>query len=48
MNLSDMVIKFVNYKPSVSSGELMSQGFKGKALGEEIKRIEIEKFKSMI
>jgi hypothetical protein len=48
MKLSDMVIKFVNYKPSVSSGELMSQGFKGKALGEEIKRIEIEKFKSMI
>jgi tRNA nucleotidyltransferase/poly(A) polymerase len=48
MNLSDMVIKFVNYKPSVSSGELMSQGFKGKELGIEIKRLEVEKFKSMI
>jgi tRNA nucleotidyltransferase/poly(A) polymerase len=48
MKLSDMVIKLVDYKPSVSSGELMSHGFKGKALCEEIKRIEVEKFKSMI
>ena len=48
MNLSDMVIKFVDYKPSVSSGELMSQGFKGKELGIEIKRLEVEKFKQML
>ena len=48
MNLSDMVIRFVDYKPSVSAGELMSQGFKGKELGIEIKRLEVEKFKSMI
>ena len=48
MNLSDMVISFVDYKPSVSSQELMSQGFKGKELGIEIKRLEVEKFKSMI
>jgi tRNA nucleotidyltransferase/poly(A) polymerase len=39
---------FIDYKPSVSSEELMSQGFKGKALGDEIKRLEIEKFKQMI
>jgi hypothetical protein len=26
----------------------MSQGFKGKALGDEIKRLEIEKFKQML
>jgi hypothetical protein len=26
----------------------MSQGFKGKALGDEIKRLEVEKFKEML
>jgi hypothetical protein len=26
----------------------MSQGFKGKELGEEIKRLEIDKFKQML
>ena len=41
-------IKFVEYKPTTSAQELMSQGFKGKSLGDEIKRIEIEKFKSML
>jgi hypothetical protein len=45
---SDELIKFVEYKPSVSAQELMSQGFKGKELGIEIKRLEIEKFKSML
>ena len=45
---TDILIKFIDYKPSISSQELMSQGFKGKALGDEIKRREIEKFKSMI
>ena len=48
MDLSDEVIKFVSYKPSVSSEELMSQGFKGKELGIEIKRLEVEKFKQML
>lgn len=43
-----MFDKFLDYAPSVSSEELMSKGFKGKALGDEIKRLEIEKFKSMI
>jgi len=42
------LIKFVEYKPSVLAQELMSQGFKGKELGDEIKRLEIEKFKQMI
>jgi tRNA nucleotidyltransferase/poly(A) polymerase len=42
------LIKFVEYRPSVSAQELMSQGFKGKDLGEEIKRLEVEKFKSML
>lgn len=45
---TDTLIKFVEYRPSVSAQELMSQGFKGKALGDEIKRLEIEKFKQMI
>jgi hypothetical protein len=26
----------------------MSQGFKGKELGDEIKRLEVEKFKQML
>jgi tRNA nucleotidyltransferase/poly(A) polymerase len=42
------LIKFVEYRPSVSAQELMSQGFKGKDLGDEIKRLEVEKFKSML
>jgi tRNA nucleotidyltransferase/poly(A) polymerase len=42
------LIKFVEYRPSVSAQELMSQGFKGKALGDEIKRLEVEKFKSIL
>lgn len=45
---NDALVKFVEYRPSVSAQELMSQGFKGKALGDEIKRLEIEKFKSML
>ena len=36
------LIKFVEYRPSVSAQELMSQGFKGKELGDEIKRLEAE------
>jgi tRNA nucleotidyltransferase/poly(A) polymerase len=47
-NQNDMLVKFVEYKPTTSSQELMDQGFKGKALGEEIKRLEIEKFKQML
>jgi tRNA nucleotidyltransferase/poly(A) polymerase len=45
---TDTLVKFVEYRPSVSAQELMSQGFKGKELGIEIKRLEVEKFKSML
>lgn len=46
-NINDeWMIKFVNYKPTVSSKDLMNKGFKGSELGKEIKRLEIEKFKS--
>jgi len=47
-NQNDMLVKFVDYKPTVSSQEIIAQGFKGKELGEEIKRLEIEKFKEML
>ena len=39
------VIKFVDWKPSVKSEELINKGFAGKALGEEIRRLEVENFK---
>lgn len=45
---SQVPLKFVDYKPTVSSQELMVQGFKGKELGIEIKRLETEKFKQML
>lgn len=45
---TNILIRFIDYKPSVSAQELMSQGFKGKELGEEIKRREVEIFKKMI
>jgi len=44
----EWMVKFVNYKPTVSSEELMKKGFKGADLGREIKRLEIEKFKKML
>ena len=47
-NETPMLIKFIDYKLTVSSQELMEQGFKGKELGIEIKRLEIEKFKQML
>lgn len=43
-----MFIRFIDYVPSVSAEELMSKGFKGRELGEEIKRLEIEKFKKLL
>lgn len=39
--------KFIGYRPSVSSQDLMKQGLKGKPLGDEIRRLEIEKFKQL-
>lgn len=45
-NINDKwMIKFIDYKPSVSAEELMSQGFKGRELGIKIKEIEVENFK---
>jgi tRNA nucleotidyltransferase/poly(A) polymerase len=41
-------IRFIDYVPTVSAEDLMSQGFKGKALGDEIKRLEIENFKKLL
>ena len=41
-------IKFTEYKPTTSAQDLMANGFKGKALGDEMKRLEIENFKSML
>ncbi len=39
---------FILYKPTVSAEELMNSGLKGKELGEEIKRLEEEKFRNML
>jgi hypothetical protein len=39
---------FVKYRPTTSSQDLMAKGFKGKELGDQIKRLEIENFKRMI
>lgn len=39
--------KFLDYRPSVSAQDLMSKGFKGKALGDEIERLEAEAFKKL-
>jgi tRNA nucleotidyltransferase/poly(A) polymerase len=41
-------IRFIDYVPTVSAEDLMNKGFKGKSLGDEIKRLEIEKFKQML
>lgn len=43
-----MLIKFVEYKPSVSAKELMDKGFMGRELGLEIKRLETENFKKLL
>lgn len=43
-----VMIKFLEYRPSVDSKELMSKGFSGRELGLEIRRLEIENFKKML
>jgi tRNA nucleotidyltransferase/poly(A) polymerase len=49
LGINDPVkIKFVEYKPTTSAQDLMAKGFKGKSLGEEIKRLEIENFKKLL
>ncbi len=46
-NLDNSVLKFIDYKPSVSAKDLMEMGFERAALGIEIKRLETEKFKKL-
>ena len=40
--------KFIEYKPSISSQDLIDKGFKGRELGDKIKELESEKYKEMI
>lgn len=47
-NETPMLIKFIDYKPSVSSKPLIERGFEGRNLGLEIKRQEIEIFRNML
>jgi tRNA nucleotidyltransferase/poly(A) polymerase len=41
-------IRFIDYVPSISAEDLMARGFKGKELGEEIKRLEKQKFIELV
>ena len=43
----DLFTSFIKYRPSVNAESLMEMGFVGKQLGEEIKRLEILKFKEI-
>lgn len=45
---SNIYMAFMQYKPSVSAEMLMKQGFKGRELGLEIKRLETENFKKLL
>ena len=47
INKINKLFKFVNYKPSVSAQELMDLGFTGKRLGDELRKLEFEKFKQL-
>lgn len=44
----DTLIKFIHYRPSVSSKDLMDKGITGKNLGIKINELEIELFKKYI
>ena len=43
-----MFVKFLDYKPSVNTEELMQQGFLGKELGDMIKKLERESFVRLV
>jgi len=45
---SRIFIRFIDYIPSVSAEDLMSQGFKGRELGLKIKEIEMQRFKETL
>jgi tRNA nucleotidyltransferase/poly(A) polymerase len=47
-NNSNILTRFIDYKPSVSSKPLIDKGFEGRSLGLEIKRQEIEIFINML
>lgn len=44
----NLILSFLEYKPSISSKELMDAGFKGPELGKEIKRREGLEFKKIL
>lgn len=44
----DSLVKFVYFRPSVSSKKLMDNGITGKDLGVKINELEIELFKKML
>lgn len=44
----NLISAFLEYKPSISSKDLMDQGFKGPELGKEIKRREGLEFKKIL
>ncbi len=50
LNKLDMNLfnSFIKYEPSISSEDLMNKGFKGKELGDEIKRLESELFNNLL
>lgn len=39
---------FIEYIPTTSAQDLMSKGFKARALGDEIRRLEIDKFRKLL
>ena len=43
-----MLIKFLNYSPSVSAEYVISMGYKGKEIGNKIKELEYKKFSEYI
>jgi tRNA nucleotidyltransferase/poly(A) polymerase len=45
--LDPLLIKFVDYRPTISARELMDKGLKGKELGDKIKELEVKKFKGI-
>ena len=44
----DLISAFLEYRPSISSKDLMDQGFKGPELGREIKKREGLEFKKIL
>jgi len=45
---SNLVKAFVSFQPSVSSEELIQQGFSGKELGLKMKELETERFQALV